>query len=44
MRDIDGLVGSRLYLVAIWDIFQVRVILVAGGGAQEYDAEEYKSR
>lgn len=44
VRSVDGLVGTRLYLVSVRDIFKIWVILVARRGAQKNNAEEYESR
>jgi hypothetical protein len=40
MRGIYGVVSPGLEFVAVGNIFEVRVVLVAGGGAEEEDAEE----
>lgn len=37
---VDRLVCSSLDFIAVWDIFEIRVVLIAGGSSEEYDAEQ----
>ena len=40
MRGVDGLVCSRFDLIAVRNIFEVWVVLIAGGSSEEQNAEQ----
>ena len=40
---VDCLVCSSLDLIAVGDVVEVWVVLIAGGGSEEYDAEQDKA-
>lgn len=37
---VDGLVCAGLNFGSVGDVFQVRIVLIGAGGAEEHDAEE----
>lgn len=40
---VDCLMCSSLDLIAVWNIFEVWVVLIASGGSEEYDTEQDKA-
>ena len=40
---VDRLVCSSLDLIAVGDVLEIWVVLIAGGSSEEYDAEQDKA-
>ena len=40
---VDRLMCSSLDLIAVGDVLEVWVVLIAGGGSEEYDTEQNKA-